>query len=490
MAGSMLPGCQSPQVGRGSAASVPGAYQRFGVDDDVIRRTLSEAMSRGGDFGELYFQQRLSQSLNLEDHAVKQAGSEGLFGVGVRVVKGMQSGYSFTEEITPEALRRAAQTAAAIAEGSGPVVIAPLAARSFGNYYPITTDWRDVSCERKIPWLERLDQSIFARDRRIIKATISCGTATSHILIARSDGRVIADSQPGIRVFVNCTAEQDGRREQNMAWLSARRGPEFFNEENFEYLSRTAVERTVGLFEAIKPQAGTMPLVLAPGQSGILLHEAIGHGLEGDFNRKNISIFSDKLGQRIAPEFVTIYDDGTQPYDWGSANVDDEGNPTEKTVLVENGILRSYMHDEISARYFKVSPTGNGRRENFRCLPYPRMRSTCMAPGTHHPQEIIASVDKGLYAEVFTNGQVDIGAGDFTFYVKVGYLIEGGKLTRQVKDINVIGSGPAALSNITMVGNDTAVSISGGMCGKEGQSIPVTSGLPTTKIAEITVGGV
>ena len=266
--------------------------------------------------------------------------------------------------------------------------------------------------------------------------------------------------------------------------------PPLVNQSLETIRDKLPVSEVSELFEAVKPEAGEMPVVLSAGSSGILLHEAIGHGMEADFNRKNISIFSDKINKPVAENFVTIVDDGTYPSIRGSINVDDEGNTTEKTFLVENGILRSYMHDRISAKHYNVKPTGSGRRESFRYSPLPRMRNTYMLPGPHKKDEIIESVKKGIYTESFTNGQVFIGAGDFTFYVKSGYLIEDGKLTKPIKDINIIGNGPKVLSDIVMVGDDMKMAEGGWTCGKDGQGVPVSMGLPTVKVSKITVGGV
>jgi TldD protein len=290
--------------------------------------------------------------------------------------------------------------------------------------------------------------------------------------------------------YVDCVAEQSGRREDAYFSLSGRYGMEFYTPAVLDRMSGEAVKRTIRQFDAKQPPAGEMEVVLAPGTSGILLHEAIGHGMEADFNRKKISIFADKIGKPVAQKFVSIADDGTNLNLRGTANVDDEGNDTERTMMVENGILRSYLHDQISADYYKLKPTGNGRRQSFRHAPMPRMRNTYMLPGPHKPEEIIRSVKKGLYAEEFTNGQVFIGAGDFTFYVKQGYLIEDGKLARPIKDVNVIGNGPQVLSRITMVGDDLKQGESGSTCGKNGQGMPVQMGLPTVKVSAITVGGV
>ncbi|MCI0516063.1 TldD/PmbA family protein [candidate division KSB1 bacterium] len=291
-------------------------------------------------------------------------------------------------------------------------------------------------------------------------------------------------------LYVSCIAEQHNRRESNHYGLSVRDDIQYFTPERLQELAQESVRQTVQLFDAIKPAPGEMEVVLAAGSSGILLHEAIGHGMEADFNRKNVSIFADKIGKRIAKDFVSVVDDGTIPHLRGSINVDDEGNPVERTMLVENGILKSYLHDRISARFYGVKPTGNGRRESFRHSPMPRMRNTYMLPGPHKKDEIIQSVKKGILAETFSNGQVFIGAGDFTFYVKSGYLIEDGKITRPIKDVNIIGNGPKVLENIVMIADDLEMAKGGWTCGKNGQGVPVSQGLPTVKVSSITVGGV
>jgi TldD protein len=283
--------------------------------------------------------------------------------------------------------------------------------------------------------------------------------------------------------------EKDGKVENYMASRSSREGSEFLTDDLVDVLVKEALEKTPVLFEATKPKAGEMEVVMSAGESGILLHEAIGHAFEADFNRKKTSIFSDKMGKKIAENFVSIVDDGTLQSDRGSLNFDDEGNPTMRTTLVEKGILTSYLHDRISSNFYKVKPTGSGRRQDFRNIPLPRMRSTTMENGPHKKEEIIASVKNGIYVDSFSNGQVNIGAGDFTFFVKTGNLIENGKLTRPIKDINIIGNGPVALSDIVMAADDSKLSAGTWTCGKDGQSVPVTMGLPTVKIKKLVVGG-
>lgn len=465
-------------------------YNHFGIDEKMLNDIMAVALSKGGDYCDLYFQHTISNYIGLEDKSVNRAYSDIAFGVGIRVLKGDQTGFSFTEEITPAAMKNAAKTAANIANLAGTYKPVQFKTKDLPNYYQIKTPWEQVGIDTKIPYLQQINEKVFDADKRIIKSNIWFIDETSYVLIVNSDGVIQYDYQPMGQISVSCNAEQNGQREQNYFDLSGRRGIEFFTPENINRLASEAVRRTVELFDAVKPEAGEMPVILAAGSSGILLHEAIGHGMEADFNRKNVSIFSDKINKKVAENFVSIVDDGTNPNIRGSINVDDESNPAEKTFLVENGILRSYMHDRISAEFYKVKPTGSGRRESFRYAPMPRMRNTYMLPGPHTKEEIIKSVKKGIYAESFTNGQVFIGAGDFTFYVKSGYLVEDGKLTKPIKDINIIGNGPKVLSDVTMVGDDLKMAEGGWTCGKNGQGVPVSMGLPTVKVSKITVGGI
>lgn len=473
-----------------SPSALAAHFQRFGVDEDLVRQAMSEALSRGGEYCDIFFQHNVSTSIVLEDKTVNQAYTRVDLGVGIRVVKGEQVGYSFSEDLSLKALRLAARTAAAIASGAGGNKVAPFRLETHPDYYPIHTQWDKVRPDFKVAMLQRVNDRIYAADPRIVSAYVNYNDSQSHVLIAVSDGRVVYDYRPMCTLGAFCVAEQKGKREDGYYAFSAREGIDYLSEARQNEIAKEVVRRAVTNFEAVKPEGGEMEVVLAPGGAGILLHEAIGHGLEADFNRQKTSIFADKIGKKVAEPFVTVVDDATMPHFRGSLNVDDEGNPTQKTVLVDAGILRSYMHDRISANFYKVPPTGNGRRQSYRFVPIPRMRNTYMMPGPHTQEEIIASVRKGLYAEDFTNGEVMIGAGDFTFYVKSGYLIENGKLTRPVKDVNIIGNGPEVLSRVVMVGNDLKISESTWTCGKNGQGAPVSQGLPTVKVSSVTVGGV
>ncbi|MBU0550056.1 TldD/PmbA family protein [Myxococcota bacterium] len=465
-------------------------FEPFGVDEALLKLGLERALSRGADWAELFFEHRVSQQVGLEDGAVDRAYLGVTLGVGVRVVKGDQTGYAYSEEISRAALSAAATTAAVIADG--PARPAPIAfnATPLPNRYPTARPWAEVDLSEKMPILQRLNEQAFAADPRIAKVRVGLSHSQGAVLIVDSTGRVSFDLQPMGRLNIGCTAIDGARRESNGANYAARGGFELFSPQRLELLSSEAVERTLFLFDARPAPAGAMPIVLGAGASGILLHEAIGHGMEADFNRKGVSVYSEQLNQRIASEHITIVDDGTRLGDRGAINVDDEGAEGQRTTLVEQGILRTYMHDRISAEHYGVAPTGNGRRESFRHPPLPRMRSTYMLPGPHDPAEIIASVKRGVYAETFTNGQVMIGAGDFTFYIKTGYLIEDGKLTQPIKDTNIIGNGPEVLRQTDMVGTDFKFDDGGWVCGKDGQSVPVSLGMPTVRVSSITIGGV
>ncbi|HSM91910.1 MAG TPA: metallopeptidase TldD-related protein [Anaeromyxobacteraceae bacterium] len=467
-----------------------GYFSRFGVTERMIQEALSAALARGGDFADVFFQHRIGADLALEDGAVNRAFASVELGVGVRVVKGDQTGYGYTEELTPEALVAAAKTAATIADGpSRPGPVALHVAPRGATRYPLVRPWEEVRPEEKLPLLVALEQRAFAADPRVRKVNAHLRDESGVVLIADSRGRVVEDRQPMTLLSLSCVAEQDGRREQNGYNVAARAGFEFYTQDRLDRVVREAIDRTTVLFEAGPPPAGELPVVLAAGSSGILLHEAIGHGMEADFNRKGTSIYADKIGKRIAAPFVNIVDDGTQEAARGSINVDDEGNPAGQTRLVDGGVLATFLHDEISARHYGVAPTGNGRRESYRHAPLPRMRSTYMLPGPHTKEEILRSVKRGIYCVGFSNGQVAIGAGDFTFYVKNGWLIEDGRLTRPVKDVNLVGNGPKALEKVDMVGDDLEIDEGGWTCGKDGQSVPVSQGLPTVRVASMTVGG-
>jgi TldD protein len=472
----------------GPAAGV-GYFARFGVDEAMIQKTLAAALGSGGDYADVFFQHRVANSYTLEDGAVNRATTTVELGAGVRVVRGDQTGYAFTEELTLASLQLAARTAAAIAEGPARGVPQRFHVGERPSRYAMARPWDDVRPEQKLPILNTLNERTLAADPRVRKARVNFTDDVSAVLVADSTGRIVEDVQPMTTCYLGCTAEQDGRREENTYGVAGRDDLSFYSAERLDRMVKEAVARTLILFEAVPAPAGEMPIVLAAGSSGILLHEAIGHGMEADFNRKGISIYSDKIGKPVAKPFVSIVDEGETPKMRGALNVDDEGNVAGRTMLVQGGTLTSYLHDSISAKHYGVKPTGNGRRQGYQFAPMPRMRSTYMLPGPHKKDEILGSVKKGIYCTNFTNGQVNIGAGDFTFYVKNGYLIEDGKLTRPIKDVNIIGNGPKVLELVDMVSDDLAIDEGGWTCGKDGQGVPVSQGLPTVRVASITVGG-
>lgn len=464
-------------------------FDAFGIDQGLLRRLLERGLGKGGDFSEVFLQHRVRHWVGVEDGKVSRAYSTIDLGAGIRVLKGDATGFAYSEDLDPRALMQAAGTAAAVASSGGGVQPASFAPVALASAYTVEVPWTDVGVDRKLPIVARSDEVARAHDQRIIKVTAFLEDDTSHILIANSEGVLVEDEQPMTLLSVQCVAQQGDATETSFQSASARDGIGFFTPEQIARTATEAADYTVRLFDAASAPVGELPVVLAPGVTGILLHESMGHGFEADFNRKGVSIFADLMGKKIAPETVTIVDDGTNPRLRGSINIDDEGVAGQRTVLVDKGKLSSFLHDRISSRHYRVPSTGNGRRESFRFPPVPRMRNTYMLDGPHSPEEIIASVERGIYAENFANGQVNIGAGDFTFYLKHGRLIEKGKLTAVVKDANLIGAGPTVLEKIDMVGNDMALFSGGGYCGKDGQRIPVGFGLPTVRTSGISIGG-
>jgi TldD protein len=462
----------------------------FGVDEGTISRALGEALGRGADFADLYFQHERATAIALEDGLISRASTQVDQGVGVRAVAGDRVGYAYSESLELDAILRAARTAASIAAGGPREASAQVALRTTDDRYALERAWESVSIAERLPLVRRLEQKIRALDTAIVKVSISWSDSDERVLVATSDGWFAQDRRPMGILRCSVAATKDGQTQSNTAGLALRDGLEAFSEERLDTLARDVVSRTMILFDARRPPAGVMPVILSAGASAILLHEAIGHGLEADFNRKGTSIYSTLLGQQVAPDFVTVVDDGTQQNDRGALNVDDEGTPGERTLLIENGVLRSYLHDRISARHYGVSPTGSGRRQSFRHAPIPRMRSTYMLAGPHTRDEIIRSVERGIICDSFTNGQVNIGAGDFTFFVKNGWLVEGGRITAPIKNANLIGNGPEVLQSVQMAGDDPKLDTGTWTCGKDGQGVPVSQGMPTVLVGAITVGGV
>lgn len=462
----------------------------FGVTQEDLKKVITVALEKGGDFADLYFEHTLANNISLRDGQVNRVSSDIDYGVGIRVLKGDQTGYAYTETITIESMMKAAKTAATIAEGTQHHCSVPITEKTFKNHHPIVIDWNSVTVTQKAEAVQQLNDRIFELDSRVSKVMVALSDSNTVILYFNSEGLLCKDIRPMMSLSATCVMEHNGVLESGTSSRSYRKGFEYVTPENIEIIAQDVVKKTALLFTASQPKGGEMPVVMAAGGSGILLHEAIGHAFEADFNRKGISIFSDKLGKKICDSQINVIDDGTIIGNRGSVNFDDEGVVGQKTYIVKDGILNSYLHDRISAKHYHVAPTGNGRRESFRCAPIPRMRATYMEDGTLQEQQLIESVKKGIYCDVFTNGQVQIGAGDFTFFVKSGYLIENGKLTKPIKDINIIGNGPQALSDITMVANNCKIDDGRWTCGKDSQACPVTCGMPSVLVKKLTVGGV
>ena len=480
----------SDLTGNKEAAPVSSAMQHFGITHADVRKTLTAALEKGGDYADLFFEHTFTNSVALQDGAVNRSNSNIDFGMGVRVLSGDQTGYAYIENVTLEEMLKAARTAARIASSSVKTKPVSLTERPLkANCYAISTPWEGVALKEKTPYLQKLNDKIFALDKRVQKVSASLNDSTSHILFCNSEGVSYYDYRPMVTLSAVCIMEENGRFENSHSARAYRKGFELLSDDIIDVIAREAVENTSILFKAIKPKGGEMPVVMGSGGSGILLHEAIGHAFEADFNRKNISIFSEQLNKKICNEHISVVDDGTIPFNRGSINIDDEGTYGQKTYIVKDGILTSYLHDRISARHYGIASTGNGRRESFRNMPIPRMRATYMEAGNVKESDIIASVKNGIFVDKFTNGQVQIGAGDFTFFVKSGYLIENGKLTQPIKDINIIGNGPKALADITMVADNDKIDNGTWTCGKDGQSCPVTCGMPSALVSKLTVGG-
>lgn len=464
------------------------------MDEPLLRLTLDRTLAKGGSYADLFFEHTASFAMTVRNGEVSSCAQNVDYGVGVRCVAGEHYGYAYCEEVTRDELLRAADAAASIAADSQLNQAQPLAVMTPKQYYPMTKPHEmGIGAENYRLLLEMADQLAHEETERLmsgakVKMTGHLAWQLSHVLIANSEGVLVYDLRPMATFSVHCVIEQGTRRESGSAALSHRMGAEMFTAETVKQVTTKAISDTVRLFQAAQPKGGEMAVVFGAGSSGILLHEAIGHAFEADFNRKNTSIFSDKLGKEICSCDITIVDSGIQPHNRGAVNVDDEGVPGQETVLVDHGVLTSYLHDRISAKHYNVAPTGNGRRENFRQPPVPRMRSTYMLSGGQSADDLIANVKNGIYLCNFSNGQVNIGVGDFTFYTRFGYMIENGKLTQPVKDVNVIGNGPQALADITAVANDLDISNSTWMCGKAGQSVPVCCGMPSVAIKKLMVG--
>ena len=511
------------------------SIDRFGVTEEQLRALVAEGLRDGGDWCDLYFEDTAYHDLLLRDGVVGSGGYHVDYGCGIRVLKGEKTGYAYAESTDFPSLLQAAKAAGAIASAAGnrvpqagllprgeskdsdlfaksqkspisfdptTVVVPPLPSRGrqvpagaapclhgTTDFYPELAPWEEAEVAEFVPFLQRIEAGVRARDSRVLKVVAILSYSVSDVMMFNSLGELTQDHRPLGSLSVQVIFQQGGRTENNTVSRSLRMGAEFISDEVLEDLVSRAVAGMDARFEARRPKGGQMSVVMGAGASGILLHEAMGHAFEADFNRKGQSIFTDKMGQRICRPGINILDDGTLPRSRGACNYDDEGVPGQKTYMVTDGVLTSYLHDRISAGYYGVAPTGNGRRESFRYNPIPRMRATYMESGPDGTKEdLIAAVAKGIYVDQFANGQVKIGEGDFTFFVKSGFLIEKGRLTMPVKDINIIGNGPQALADIVAVAGDLKVDEGTWTCGKE-QSVAVSCGIPSVLIRNLTVGG-
>jgi TldD protein len=464
--------------------------KEFGIDETLCRKLLAKALSKGGDFADLYFEYSVSNYLGLEDGKVNQSYGDISLGVGIRTVKGDQIGYGFTQDLTENSMMSAAATASTLCDASATKAEASFIPLKTGNYYPVAPDFNGIPGNSKLPLLQSVNEKCFSLSPEIVKVSAGFSSSAKRIMIVTSDGTKAEDLMPYGYVYSSVVAERNGKREQAGWSLGGRRDLSYYTDQVINEVATKSVNSALKLFDAIQPPAGEVPVVLGPGVTGVLLHEAIGHGMEADFNRKKTSTYTTMLGKKVAEPFVTIIDDGTNLNLSGSINVDDEGIPGQKTILVENGILTSYLHDKISAKHYGVKPTGNGRRQDFQNYPVPRMRNTYMLGGSATADDVIKQAGNGIYVENVSNGQVKIGEGDFAFYVSQGRMIENGKLTAPIKDVNIMGNGPKMLANITMAANDLEMfQGGGGQCGKSGQGVPVSFGMPTCLVKSLTVGG-
>jgi TldD protein len=459
------------------------------VDATLCERLLAVALAKGGEYADLFFEYRAGGGFTYDEGLLKAASRGVSMGLGVRVLRGDATGYAYTEELTWDAMKRVAETAAQIALGGGGAQRVALRPRTVARRYELPASSLDVPGLEKRALLERASRAGHAYDPRIVKVEASFSEEIRELLVATSDGTMAYDVQPLLRFGVRALAERDGRRQEGSSGGGGRTTMGYFDDKSPEQHAREAARQALVMLDAVEAPAGEMAVVLAPGDSGILLHEAVGHGLEADFNRKGTSNYAGQVGKDVASSLCTVVDDATLLASRGTINIDDEGHEPGRAVLIEGGRLAGYMHDRLSAKHYAIEPTGNGRRESFAAAPLPRMTNTILLAGPHDPGEILASVERGVFARKFGGGQVDISNGDFVFSLTESYLIENGKLTAPLKGVNLIGNGPDVLRRVTMLGTDLETSDGIWTCGKAGQSVPVGVGCPTIKIDRITVGG-
>jgi len=465
-------------------------FEKYGLNDKDVERYLAAALSAGGDYADLYFEYVTSTALSVDESMVKSASQGISAGCGVRVVAGERTGYAYTDDLAPERILHAAKTAAMIASGPAKTPVVNLKTNLRHDLYPVVVASVDAEIRQKLDLVMRADKAARAFDPRIKEVRASYADELKRVLVIGSDGTYAEDSQPLTRMSVFVIAKSGETSAKGTSGGGGRHALDaFLLEKTPEHFAREAARQSIIQLDARECPAGDMEVVLGPGWPGILLHEAIGHGLEADFNRKKTSAFAGLLGKRVASDKCTVVDNGTVPGRRGSLNVDDEGNPTSNTVLIEKGILRGYLADKLSARLMGLPNTGNGRRESYEHIPMPRMTNTYMLAGEDSPEDILRSVKRGLYAVNFGGGQVDITNGKFVFSASEAYLIEDGKITAPLKNATLIGNGPDVLTRVSMVGNDLQLDEGVGTCGKDGQSVPVGVGIPTLKVDRMTVGG-
>jgi TldD protein len=465
--------------------------QKFGITEHDLDSYLSDALSGGGEYADLYFEYLSTSRLSIDESIVKSAVQGVTLGVGVRVISGERTGYAYSDDLSPEKIRKAARVAACIANGPSQVDKAGFEEAKKRDLYPVLAASNEPSLAERVDLIQRADRAARAYDNRVFEVQATYVDNVRHVLVATSDGVLSFDRQPMARLSVGVMArEPNGNPHRGQSGGGGRVGLDYFQTEKTpEHFAREAARQAIVQLGAAAAPAGEMTVVLGPGWPGILLHEAVGHGLEADFNRKKVSAFSDRIGQQVASPLCTVVDDGTIQNRRGSLNVDDEGVPTQRNVLIENGILRGYLSDKLSSRLLRTGTTGNGRRESYQCIPMPRMTNTFMLAGESDPEDIIRSTPNGLYCAEFGGGRVDITSGNFVFSASECYLIEGGRITTPVRGATLIGNGPEALKYVSMVGNNLKLDEGVGICGKEGQSVPVGVGIPTVKIDRMTVGG-
>jgi TldD protein len=465
-------------------------FQKFGITERLLERCLGEALSAGGDYADLYFESVTATALGVDEQIVKSASQGTSAGCGVRVLSGERTGYAYTDNLSPERLLHAARTAALIASGPAKETVQGFVETPTADLYPVPLGGFSLDLAARLELILRADRAARAYDPRIVQVRSSYSEELRRILIAASDGAFASDTQPLCRLNVFVIAKEGANTTKGSTGAGGRAGlDQFQGSKSPEHLAQEAARGAILQLGAVAAPAGEMEVVLGPGWPGILLHEAVGHGLEADFNRKKTSAFAGLIGQSVASSKVTVVDNGTMTGRRGSLNVDDEGSATQETVLIEGGVLKGYLTDKLSARLTGAANTGSGRRESYQCIPMPRMTNTYMLAGDDAPEDIIRSVKRGLYAVNFGGGSVDITNGKFVFSASEAYLIEDGKITAPVRDATLIGNGPEALKYVSMVGHDLKLDEGIGTCGKDGQSVPVGVGMPTVKLDRMTVGG-